>query len=129
MLEDIENAVSETAIFHLLNHAKNTNGKLLITSALPPNSIEFALPDLCSRIRALPLAKINEPDENLLSILLHKQFSDRQILVDDELVAYLLPRMERSFASVQEIAENLDSAALSTKRNITIRFAKEQLGW
>jgi len=125
VVEDIENCTDETALFHLFNHCKNSGIKLLITSAVLPAALPFKLPDLTSRLRACPLASINEPDDELLSAVLRKQFSDRQLLVDDAVIAYLLPRMERSFAGIKELVEKLDENALAQQRNITVAFARK----
>jgi DnaA regulatory inactivator Hda len=127
VVEDIENCADETALFHLFNHCKNSGTKLLMTSAILPSALPFSLPDLTSRLRACALASINEPDDELLGAVLRKQFADRQLLVDDAVIAYLLPRMERSFAGVTELVEKLDQNALAEQKNITVAFARKIL--
>jgi chromosomal replication initiation ATPase DnaA len=57
-----------------------------------------------------------------------KLFADRQIAVRDDVVAYLLPRLERSCAAAAAAVERLDAAALATKRTITVPFVKAVLG-
>jgi chromosomal replication initiation ATPase DnaA len=42
-------------------------------------------------------------------------------------IAYLLPRMERSFAAAAAIVARLDAAALARKASITLRLAAEVL--
>ena len=127
VVEDIENCVDESALFHLFNHCKNSGTKLLLTSAILPSALPFKLPDLTSRLRSCPVANINEPDDALLGVVLRKQFSDRQLLVDDAVISYLLPRMERSFSGVKEAVEKLDQNALAQQRNINVTFARKTL--
>ena len=71
----------------------------------PPAAREIALADLGSRLRALPVVGIEPPDDILVAALLVKQFADRQIRVAPGVIAYLLPRMERSFAAAAQLAE------------------------
>ena len=63
----------------------------------------------------------------LLRTMLIKQFQDRQIEVQPNLIEYILPRMERSFKGVGAVVERLDKAALQSGRRITRQFAGEIL--
>lgn len=128
VVEDIENCTdekSEKSLFHLFNHCKEAGFKLLITSALPPVDLPFALPDLMSRLRACQLAKINEPDDEALAAVLRKQFSDKQLLVDDAVISYLIPRIERSFSAIKEMVNAIDENALREHKNISISLVRK----
>jgi chromosomal replication initiation ATPase DnaA len=59
---------------------------------------------------------------------MRKQFSDRQIKVPPEAIAYLLKRMERSFAGVRKLVSQLDEESLSEQRSLTVPFLKRILG-
>ena len=52
---------------------------------------------------------------------------DRQITVSPDLIGYLLPRMDRSFAAARAMVAALDRAGLSKRRAITPRLAGEVL--
>jgi len=56
-----------------------------------------------------------------------KLFSDRQLEIGEEVVAYLLNRIERSFAAAQDLVAELDTAALARQRRITVPFVREIL--
>jgi chromosomal replication initiation ATPase DnaA len=56
-----------------------------------------------------------------------KLFSDRQLQVDEETIAYLLTRIERSLAAVRAVTASLDRAALSRGRRVTRALAAEVL--
>jgi chromosomal replication initiation ATPase DnaA len=127
LLDDIER-YSETELFHLLNLARERQLSLLLTASKPASQLDFRLPDLTSRLRALPACGIAAPDDELLAALLHKLFSDRQLVVDSDVIEFLLPRMERSFPSVQHLVEAIDMASLSQRRRITIPLVKQVLG-
>ncbi len=130
VLEDIdriEEGEQEEALFHLINWTRQEEGSLLITSRQAPSRLDFQLRDLTSRLIALPVVQIDAPDDGLLGGLLVKLFSDRQIKVTADLVAYLLPRIDRSFEGVRAVVDKLDRYALSVKRPITIPLARTVL--
>jgi chromosomal replication initiation ATPase DnaA len=56
-----------------------------------------------------------------------KLFSDRQLAVDEGLIAYIVTHIERSFAAARAIVAMLDAAALRTKRPLTRALAAELL--
>ncbi|MFW0777713.1 MAG: HdaA/DnaA family protein [Rickettsiales bacterium] len=126
LVENIEQH-DETALFHLLNAAKENGFFLLLTASCSPKQLPYDLPDLTSRVLALPAIAINPPDDEVLIGAMRKQFSDRQLKVDDEVIAYLLPRMERSFSAIAQAVETLDKQALSEQRAVTIPFARKIL--
>ena len=129
VLENIETYPDETELFYIFNRCKENGEKLLITSSLLPQELPFILPDLTSRLRSCQLASINAPDDAVLSAVMRKQFADRQLLVDEAVITYLIPRIERSFAGVKNLVETLDANALAEQRNITTVFAKRVLGF
>jgi chromosomal replication initiation ATPase DnaA len=75
----------------------------------------------------LPVAAIRAPDDALIQAVLVKLFSDRQLRVDPELVAYLAARLDRSLAVATQAVERLDRAALASQRALTVPFARETL--
>jgi chromosomal replication initiation ATPase DnaA len=129
LIEDIEKITDEQALFHLLNLAKENKYSLLLTSNVAPNRLPFELPDLTSRLLALPAIGIGAPDDMLLAAVLHKQFADRQLKVEDGVIAFLLPRIERSFTQAVKIVDILDKKALAEQRNLTVPFVKRVLGY
>jgi len=129
LIEDMESLADERALFHLLNLAKENKNFLLLTASVPPKELPFTLPDLTSRLLALPCVGIASPDEETIAAVLRKQFSDRQLKVEDEVIAFLLPRMERSYNGATQIVDRLDKQALAEQRNLTVPFVKRALGY
>ncbi len=126
-LEDADRGTDETALFHLLNLAQAEGTALLLTATRRPADWGTALPDLASRLGALPVSRLDPPDDALLSAVLVKLFDDRQLTIAPDVVAYLTPRIERSFDAARRIVAALDSAALSEKRPVTIPLARTVL--
>ncbi len=128
VLEDMPGAaLDETALFHLLNLARQEGAFVLFTAEGSPATWPVGLPDLKSRLAAMPFVELEPPDDDLLRAVLVKLFADRQLRVDEKVIAYLLPRMERSLSAAQRLVAALDDAALEQRRNITRRLAAKVL--
>lgn len=117
----------EQALFHLLNLAREEGAFLLITARLAPAGWSIGLRDLASRLRALPVAALAAPDDTLLRAVLVKLFADRQLKVEESLIAYLATHIERSFAAARAAVERLDREALRRQRPVTRALAAELL--
>lgn len=118
---------AEAALFHLHNIVTSGGGALLVTATLPPRDWGLQLPDLLSRMQAAPVARLEAPDDGLLSAVLIKLFADRQLAVAPNLIAYLLSRMPRSVGAARSLVAALDAAALAEGRAVTRALAAEVL--
>lgn len=118
---------AEETLFHLYNIFKEEQRSFLLTSRVAPAHLDFAVPDLASRFRAAPVVTIQAPDDTLLASVLIKLFSDRQLNVNNEIIKYILPRMERSFAAARDIVAKADEKALSEKQKISIPLIRQVL--
>jgi chromosomal replication initiation ATPase DnaA len=119
---------AERALFHLLNLAREERAFALITARSAPAAWPVHIPDLASRLRALPVMRLEPPDDTLLRGVLVKLFADRQLVVDESLIAYVMTRIERSFAAARAAVAELDSEALRRQRPVTRALAVETLG-
>jgi len=117
----------EAALFHLLNLAREQSAYVLITARKTPASWPTRLPDLASRLRALPVVTLDPPDDALLAAVLVKLFADRQLAVDERLIEFLAHRIERSFAAAQAAVAELDHEAMRLKRPVSRALAAEIL--
>ncbi|MDF1721137.1 MAG: DnaA/Hda family protein [Minwuia sp.] len=103
-------------LFHLYNMQRDAGAHLLLAARTPPAHWTHGLPDLASRLATAPAVEIAEPDDTLLSALILKYAADRQLDLTESAFAYLLPRMVRSFAGVEETVRRLDRVALGQQR-------------
>lgn len=128
-VEDVEaiagDREAETALFHL--HNMNAGNGLLLTANRAPRDWGLCLPDLLSRMQAAAVARLDPPDEALLTMVLVKLFADRQIAVPPNLITYLVPRMGRSLFAAAEWVKFLDARSLALGRPITRALAAEVL--
>ncbi len=124
MIDDLETLEDETSLFHLWNLTRETGRFLVLAGREAPARLQVRLPDLHSRLAATPAVGIKPPDDVMLAALLVKHFADRQLKVSQEVVAYLLAHMERSFAGTQGVVEGLDRASLAQGRAVTVALAR-----
>lgn len=122
-----QDGLDEAAFFHLLNAVREAGGSILITAETAPSGWTLATPDLKSRFRAATVASLALPDDDLLRAVAVKLFADRQVTVDPAVVAFLLPRLERSLSALAAIVVRLDEVALARKMSITRPLAAEVL--
>jgi chromosomal replication initiation ATPase DnaA len=125
LMEGAVGADDET-LFHLINMAEASGG-LLLTSRTHPRAWPASLPDLRSRLNALTVAEIGEPDDVVLEGVLRKFFRERNIKPADEVFPYLMRRIERSVRMAREIVIRLDEAADAEDREITRALARQIL--
>jgi chromosomal replication initiation ATPase DnaA len=128
VIEDANSDLDERALFHLLNLMRQQDAFVLMTARAPPATWRIELADLASRLRAIPVVQLRPPDDALLRAVMVKLFADRQLAVDEALIAYLSTRIERSFAAARAAVEDLDREALRQKRPVTRALAAELLG-
>lgn len=131
-VEDAEriagNRAAEEALFHLHNAAADRGVALLISARTPPARWGLGLPDLDSRMQQAGQLSLAPPDDRLMSAVLVKLATDRQMVLTPALIAYILPRIERSLAAARDMVLALDAEALAAKARPGIRHVKTVLG-
>ncbi|OYW58046.1 MAG: chromosomal replication initiator DnaA [Rhodobacterales bacterium 12-65-15] len=128
VVEDAQTVPSEAALFHLYNLATAAGTPLLLTADRPPRDWGLGLPDLLSRMQAVPVARLEPPDDALLSAVLVKLFADRQIVVSPALIPFLVSRMSRSVGDARALVAALDARALAAGKPVTRQLAADLLG-
>jgi chromosomal replication initiation ATPase DnaA len=127
MVVDDAEAASERALLHLCNSCAEAGTALLVVSRNAPAAWAIDLPDLASRLRAMPAIGIDMPDDALLAAVLVKHFADRQLRIAPSVIGYIVPRMERSFAMAASLAARLDELARAGGRSIGLALARQAL--
>jgi chromosomal replication initiation ATPase DnaA len=127
VVEDATAGADDRALFHLINLAREDNAALLFTARKPPPTWPVAIPDLLSRLRALPVATLQAPDDTVLRAVIVKLAADRQLALDESVVVFIATRIERSFAAARAAVIALDNEALRQRRAPTRVLAAEIL--
>ena len=115
----------EKNLLHFYNLIDENKGYLLLTASKAPKFWGITLPDLRSRILSSILVNIKKPDDELLASVLVKLFSDKQILIDNKIIKFIVNRSERSFNNLQNLVNKIDEQSLITKKKINISFIKK----
>jgi len=115
---------AEAALLHLYNRVRESGGHLLIVSETPPARWPVALPDLASRLASIPAVALAAPDDDLLVAVMAKQFADRGLEVNEDVLRYVASRVERSFAAAADVVTRIDRAALAQQRRVTLALAR-----
>ncbi|MCR9213503.1 MAG: DnaA/Hda family protein [Proteobacteria bacterium] len=127
VMEDMGGKINDDAFFHLFNMLTEKKQSLLMTTTKRVKKWKVKLPDLKSRLGTVPVAKVQQPDDQLFAALIVKHISDRQLAVEPDVVQYLVMRLERSFAEVRRFIALVDAKALAGGRKITKPFIRELL--
>jgi chromosomal replication initiation ATPase DnaA len=125
VVEDAAAGADDRALFHLINLAREENAFLLLTARSAPATWPAAIPDLISRLRALPVLTLQTPDDAMLRAVIVKLAADRQLMLDESVVAFIPTRIERSFAAARAAVIALDNEALRQRRAPTRALAAE----
>jgi DnaA regulatory inactivator Hda len=118
---------AERALLQLYNLTQAAGGRLMLTARQAPSSWRLKLPDLGSRLNSAMVVTIDPPDDALLRSVAIKLFADRQVTVGEEVIAFLLSRVERTVTAVARTVDALDRASITLKRPITVPMAREVL--
>lgn len=127
VLDGMDGAFDEQALFHLLNLLRAEGGFLLVTARKPPARWAIGLADLASRLGEALVVELGAPDDSFLTALLIKLFADRQLHVSPDVVNYLMSHLERSCAAMAEAVAALDAASLALHRPLSVALAREIL--
>ena len=127
VLEDLNLNANEKLIYSLFNIIDQDNKFLIITSSEPITEIDFSLEDLKSRTKNCLLAKIENPDDELMFALILKNLSDRQITLDKKLIDFIIKRVERSYGKIFEFIYKIDKISLKKKKSIDFKIINEAL--
>lgn len=117
----------EEALFHCFNEVRAGGGQVVASSSVPLSGLEFALPDLASRMAwgvRLRLEPLGEAER--LEVLRARAHS-LDLDLPEEVRSFLLRRISRDLGSLLDALEKLHRAALADKRRITVPLARQVL--
>ncbi len=128
-IELLEGEEDEVQLFNIYNELRNMEGqRLIVTSSKHPDELKFALPDLTTRLKECPAIQVNQPDNEDIKKYTIMCFVARQLKVNDEVIEYILKRVNRDFNSINELIWKLDDVSIEESRNVTIPLIRDILG-
>ena len=127
IIENLDEKISENLLFALWNIALQDNKYLMITSKKSIVSYKFKLKDLTSRITSSLIIGIKLPNDDLISVILAKNFSDKQIKVEKKHIEYIIKRIDRSYEKISQFILILDKYSLKKGSPFSLKLIKEVL--
>ncbi|VAW92068.1 DnaA inactivator Hda (shorter homolog of DnaA) [hydrothermal vent metagenome] len=130
-LDNIEftagNPIWEEALFNLYNRLRDADTRLVVAAEKSPTGLDFKLADLASRMCWGPVYHLKALKDDEKKIALQHRAKNRGLVLDDNVVDYLLNRASRDMQSLFELLDKLDNASLVAKRKLTVPFVRELL--
>ena len=127
IIENLDEKVSENLLFSIWNMALQDNKYLLITSDKPINTYKFKLPDLKSRLSSSMIIGVKLPSDDLIGVILTKNFSDKQIKIEKKHVDYIIKRIDRYYEKISQFILTLDKYSLKKGSPFSLKMIKEVL--
>ncbi|MEZ5647595.1 MAG: DnaA/Hda family protein [Alphaproteobacteria bacterium] len=127
LIEDIDQLTgvqNERAFLHFYNWIAENRGYIAMTARRAVSKWPLTVPDLTSRLKALPQISIEPPNDEMLGLVLVKLFSDRQLRIGEDILNYILPRIERTPRAAAKLVDTLDRVSLETGRPITVPLVR-----
>ncbi len=122
LIVDDADKYEESEIFHIINTCAENNKNLLIVSG---NSWKPSLKDLQSRLNVIKTVSIDEPDDEMMEVIIGSEFSKRSVTIKKDVILYLKTRLPRDFSNIKNIIEEIDNFCLKNKKNVNVRTLSE----
>jgi chromosomal replication initiation ATPase DnaA len=127
LVRNLDEKVDEKIFFSLWNTALHDNKYFLITSVYPIHTYKFKLKDLRSRVNSCASIGIKLPTDELISVILAKNFSDKQIVIDKKHIDYIIKRIDRSYEKISQFISILDKKSLKNASPPNLKLIKQVL--
>ena len=127
ILDNLTEKIDENLLYSIWNAAIQDNKYLLITSNKPVSEFNYKLPDLKSRMRDIISLGIKLPSDDLIGVILAKNFSDKQMVVEKKHIDYIIKRIDRSYEKISQFVTTLDKYSLKKGSSFSLKLIKEVL--
>ena len=127
IIDEYKNDIEEKLLYSILNQSLLSNQYIILNSSKPIQSLELKLNDLKSRFSSFVNIGIDLPTDELLKVIISKNFSDKQVIIDGKILEYIIKNIDRSYEAVFDLIDKLDEFSLSTGKSININLIKKAL--
>ncbi len=127
IIDDFENNIDEKLLYSVINMAFQDNKYLIISSPISLKKFKIKLKDLNSRFASFIDIGIDLPTDDLLRVILTKNFSDKQIQVSKKNIDYILKNIDRSYEKVNSFVNSIDNLSLIKAKPINLQLIKNVL--
>jgi chromosomal replication initiation ATPase DnaA len=127
IIDDYKNNIEEKLFYTTLNQSYQSNQYVIVNSLEPIKKSIVSLKDLKSRFDNFVDIGIDLPTDDLIRVILTKNFSDKQVTLEAKLLEYILKNIHRSYEDIFDLIDKVDSLSLSTGKSININLIKNVL--
>tara|TARA_Y100000590_G_scaffold449725_1_gene588317 strand:- start:3574 stop:4242 length:669 start_codon:yes stop_codon:yes gene_type:complete len=127
IIDDFDNNIKENILYSIINLAFQDNKYLIINSKVSLKKFKIKLDDLKSRFTSFFEIGINLPTDDMIRVILTKNFSDKQIEISEKNIEYILKNIERSYEKINSFSNSIDGLSLAKARPINLQLIKKVL--
>tara|TARA_Y100001960_G_C14593331_1_gene786849 strand:+ start:242 stop:916 length:675 start_codon:yes stop_codon:yes gene_type:complete len=127
IIDDFKNEIDEKLLYTITNMGSQDNKYLIVSSLSPLKSFNVKLKDLSSRFTSFVEVGIDLPTDDLLRVILTKNFSDKQIEITKKNIEFILKNIDRSYEKVNLFTNLVDRLSLTKGKAINLSLIKKVL--
>ena len=126
-IDEADAEPNEAMLWRVLDLARTEGGAVLLAAANAPSQWPATIPDLRSRLASLAVARLGEPDEALMEVVLRRICREQFIQLSDDATRYVARRLPRTFAAARAWASALDAGLTKGAKPVGLASAKRAL--
>ena len=127
IIDDFDNDIDENLLYSIINLANQDNKYLIISSLISLKRFKIELKDLNSRFTSFIEVGIDLPTDDLVKVILTKNFSDKQITISKKNIDYILNNIDRSYEKINLFSSLIDNLSLEKAKPINLKLIKDVL--
>ena len=127
IIDDFNNDIEENLLYSIINLALQDNKYLIISSPISLKKFKIKLKDLNSRFTSFIEVGIDLPTDDLIKVILTKNFSDKQITISKKNIDYILNNIDRSYEKINLFSNLVDNLSLEKAKPINLKLIKDVL--
>ena len=127
IIDDFSNNIDENLLYSIINTAFQDNKYLIISSPISIKKFKIELKDLNSRFTSFIDIGIDLPTDDLIRVILTKNFSDKQIQISKKNIDYILNNIDRSYEKINLFSSSIDNLSLAKAKPINLQLIKKVL--
>ena len=127
IVDEFKNNIDESVLYSIFNQSRQVDNFVLFNSVFSMKNLNFSLDDLKSRVDSFIFIGIELPTDDLLKVIITKNFSEKQISIDPKFIDFIIKNIERSYEKLFKFIKDIDDLSLSTGKSININLIKKVL--
>ena len=127
IVDEFKNNIDESVLYSIFNQSKQVDNFVLFNSVFSMKNLSFSSGDLKSRVDSFIFIGIELPTDDLLKVIITKNFSEKQITINPKFIDFIINNIERSYEKLFKFIKDIDDLSLSTGKSININLIKKVL--